>query len=249
MPSKKYTKTQCPPSLGQHNVLLKTFVSKNGQYNNFKVASFIFFRPRDDVDVFQYAYMMNPAKKPSNIPIEPVRLLILQRSHLKYGFPELWEVPETGSEPMDPTILHAVTRSTLEKTGLHLKKFVGLVGDGETINGTDELKSLKLSFEIEVKELAGLGKLGLDHLQVKLDPEEHQEFYWATEQDINDDIFPAVTPEAKALILRAFEQQGSHEQRMVASAGSSSKARQEDEGEDDGDDDAEGDEEEGDEEN
>lgn len=84
-------------------------------------------------------------------------------------------------------------------------------------------------------------------MHLELDPAEHQKIVWATEGDIKDDMFPIVTPEAKAVMLQAFELRGKDEEKIGAFAGSASKAGVEDEGEEG--DDAEGDEEKGDQEN
>lgn len=84
-----------------------------------------------------------------------------------------------------------------------------------------------LNFEIEVEELLNVGKIvecaGLGDVHIKLDPNEHQEFVWATEQDINDEIYPLVIPQQKAVILQAFQLRKEDEERARALAVSKSK--------------------------
>lgn len=58
---------------------------------------------------------------------------------------------------MNRTILHTVTRGTVEKTGLHVKEFVRPVGDDQTPKAVDEGPCLKMSLEIEVEELLNDG--------------------------------------------------------------------------------------------
>lgn len=131
----------------------------------------------------------------------------------------------------DPTILHSVARETFEETGLRLTRFVRGVGAGVEFvtpgkEGEGERTWVKLSFEIEVAEVHGVGGGG-GHLhgascqhedrekgngvgdggidvEITLDPEEHQEYAWATEEDIRGDCYPIVTPEQKAVMLEGF---------------------------------------------
>ncbi|KAI4122105.1 MAG: hypothetical protein LQ347_006625, partial [Umbilicaria vellea] len=134
------------------------------------------------------------------------RLLLVQRSS-QDSVPNRWEVPGGSSDRDDLTILHSVARELEEETGLHLTRFVRQVGPGisfETGQGPQKRKWLKLSFEVDVAELPSpshgdvrdqdntvtngndeqaAGQLP-DSITIRLDPREHQNFAWATEDDI-----------------------------------------------------------------
>ena len=160
---------------------------------------------------------------PSSTP--ETRLLLLQRSS-RDSFPDRWEVPGGSSDRLDPTILHSVARELFEETGLRLNRFVRQVGDGivfETGPESKKKRCLKLSFEVEVSEIPstfheGNGRIAgrvLDSLSITLHPAEHQEFAWATEEDIkNSDPNRALrdrrpyeifTEDQRLLMLQAFE--------------------------------------------
>ena len=107
---------------------------------------------------------------------------------------------------------------TFEQTGLRLLKAVGQIGDGEALK-TSKGRGFRLNFEIDVTELAIVGELDcatLGHLEVTLDEDEHQEFVWATEEDIRDEIYPIVTPEQTAVILQAFQLRRRYEKDFLA---------------------------------
>ena len=169
--------------------------------------------------------------------LSETRLLLVQRSS-QDSVPDLWEVPGGSSEYDDPTILHSVARELFEETGLHLTRFNRQIGSGvnfKTGHGPDKKRWLKLSFEVEALEIprtshdhvhgphniAGPGNNDqvsdqlLDSLPIKLDPREHQNFAWATEEDIWNSApsravgdrgpFEIFNEEQRMMMLRAFE--------------------------------------------
>jgi 8-oxo-dGTP pyrophosphatase MutT (NUDIX family) len=81
----------------------------------------------------------------------------------------------------DESILHAVARELKEETGLEAIKIVRKVGEF----GWDEFSERrqerfvwrKFIFEVEVKKAE----------DVKLDPVEHQDYLWASEEEVNSD--------------------------------------------------------------
>ena len=156
------------------------------------------------------------------------------------SIPDRWEVPGGSSDLDDRTILHSVARELWEETGLRLTRFNRQIGEGiafETGQEPNKKQWLKLSFEVEVEILevpstshahsykhhdsSGLGNTNqfadqhLESLPITLDPDEHQNFAWATEEDIkNSDPNRAVqdqgpfeifNEEQRLLMLRAFE--------------------------------------------
>ena len=223
MPSKKKPiKIPHTTALRPHYIKLKTFLNRNKQCTSLAIAAFIFYprkfnlMPRVQSGFVTYTGIAsNPASKSQ---IEPARLLILQRSHTERRFPDPWEVPSGDAELTDPTILHSLARVTFEQTGFRLQKAVGQIGDGEALK-TSTGRGFRLSFEVDVTELAIVGELDcatLGHLEVTLDEDEHQEFVWATEEDIRDEIYPIVTPEQTAVILQAFQLRRKYEKDFLA---------------------------------
>lgn len=153
------------------------------------------------------------------------RLLLLRRSATDTAFPNLWKVPGGPVDESDPTILHGLAREVFEETGLRLTRFVRLIGDGiewtttaEKDGRSTDCKWFKLSFEIEVAEI-DMSKSVTDaqdiegylrSLPVDLDPREHQEHAWVTEDQLktfHDETVGRVivSKEQAAKMLQAFE--------------------------------------------
>ena len=192
-----------PPVLRHLSVSLNEFLSTHPQYTNIGVGSFIFAHNR---------------------------LLLVQRAASEPRFSNLWEVPGGGAELGDPTILHSVARETFEETGLRLTRFVRQVGD-EVEFKTRKGLCLKLSFEIEVAEIVGakIAEVG-DHqttqsekngkeasgVEISLDPEEHQNHAWATEEEIESGRYPITTPGQPKLLLESFAIRRAESERLKA---------------------------------
>lgn len=93
---------------------------------------------------------------------------------------------------------------------------------------------LKLGFEVEVMELEsgnGVGGNGhgdgVEDVEIRLDPEEHQAYAWASEEDIRMGKYPITAGEQQALMLKAFELRRSDDdalKRIVDLAGGGDKA-------------------------
>ena len=182
-PSPQPIQITIPPTLRQHTIPLSTFLTRKPQYTNLVVGALIFHPPT---------------------PTQPTRLLILQRASTEHAFPNLWEVPGGSSDLKDPTILHTAARETFEETGLRLMRFVREVGKGvEFVTG--KTRWVKLSFEIEVVEMHGRKAEGaVDDVEIRLDPEEHQDYKWVTEQELREDRYPIITGEQKEVMLEGF---------------------------------------------
>ncbi|KAF2198669.1 hypothetical protein GQ43DRAFT_443126 [Delitschia confertaspora ATCC 74209] len=130
------------------------------------------------------------------------RLLLVQRA-ASDTFPNLQEFPGGKMDDIDETILHAVARELKEETGLEATKFVRKVGEMDWQRKDrrtgENLKWLKLIFEVKVKEI-----------NVVLDPAEHQQYLFATEEEILNDKAKGVelsfiSPLNKAIKLEAFK--------------------------------------------
>ena len=83
-------------------------------------------------------------------------------------------------------------------------RFVREVGNGvEFAEG--KTRWVKLSFEIEVVEIHGRkAEDEEDDVEITLDPEEHQDYRWVTEEEIKEDRYPIITSEQKAVMLEGF---------------------------------------------
>ena len=99
--------------------------------------------------------------------------------------------------------MHSAARETFEETGLRLMRFVREVGKGtEFGNGKTWVK---VSFEIEVVEMQGRkAEDEEDDIEIRLDPEEHQDYKWVTEQEIREDRYPITSSEQKEVMLEGF---------------------------------------------
>lgn len=103
------------------------------------------------------------------------KLLILQRA-AHDSMPNLWEVPGGSCDEDDETILHGVAREVWEESGLEINalgRIVGPNGGQLLFTKRRHLKVGKFTFEAEVKTTEG----------VKLDPNEHQNYLWVTEEE------------------------------------------------------------------
>ncbi|ERF71373.1 hypothetical protein EPUS_09297 [Endocarpon pusillum Z07020] len=124
--------------------------------------------------------------------------------------PNLWETPGGVCDAEDQTVLHSVARELWEEAGLVAKLIGPPVGDGyvfDTLTGT---AVRKLNFIVKVDA----GDAGI---AVRLDPLEHQNFLWTTEQEVHDGSagktkLELTTADQKAVILEAFQVESTSEQ-------------------------------------
>ncbi|EHA48561.1 hypothetical protein MGG_00836 [Pyricularia oryzae 70-15] len=113
------------------------------------------------------------------------RLLLIQRAASDF-MPNLWETPGGMAEAdRDRTVLDAAVRELHEESGLetaHVRRLIDLY----EFKASDGRMFHKLTFEVEVRGDGGnRGQEGSAACcpRVKLDPEEHQDFVWVTEQE------------------------------------------------------------------
>ncbi|ORY03665.1 NUDIX hydrolase domain-like protein [Clohesyomyces aquaticus] len=130
------------------------------------------------------------------------KILIVQRAANEKAFPDCWEIPGGKVDDTDETILHAVARELKEETGLDAIRFVRKVGEFEWDENSKrtgiQSKWKKIIFEVEVKDS-----------EITLDPEEHQAFLFAAEEDIVKDKvvdvpLTYIAPDNKSIKLEAF---------------------------------------------
>ncbi|KAK8925413.1 hypothetical protein MANI_011280 [Metarhizium anisopliae] len=119
------------------------------------------------------------------------RVLLIRRA--EHDFAGLmWEVPGGACESdKDKTILHSVEREVWEETGLHVRRVRRLVDHQEfqDIAGTVKGRYIwrKLTFGVDVGEGYGLDAAQMRKAigkAIKMDPNEHCDWGWATEENV-----------------------------------------------------------------
>ncbi|KAJ5638240.1 hypothetical protein N7490_008119 [Penicillium lividum] len=145
----------------------------------------------------------------------PPRILLLQRA-LTDSMPGLWEGPGGAHElKEDRTLLDGVVREVLEETGLHVSRFVELVGvDGWTHQQRDGrfIRIAKYSFIVEVyerrREVSGVSEVvPHEEISVVMEVGAHQAYKWAVEEEVKVSLETGVdklTPHQGPNVLRAF---------------------------------------------
>ena len=133
------------------------------------------------------------------------KVLLIQRA-AHDSMPNKWEVPGGACDDDDPTVLHGAARELWEESGLVAKHFTHAVNEGPGSepgqvfpNSTRTKVWCRFAFHVEVGECG----------DVKLDPNEHQDFLWASEehvreQSMGDRELPITKESLMAVILEAF---------------------------------------------
>jgi 8-oxo-dGTP pyrophosphatase MutT (NUDIX family) len=118
--------------------------------------------------------------------------------------PNRWEVPGGGVDDEDPTVLHGVVRELWEEAGLIAVHVGSQIGDGHIFFTKSGKVVCKFNFLVDAK------KDTKGETPVKLDPDEHQNYVWATEEEVKAHKcggfeLPFTTRAQEALVLHAFE--------------------------------------------
>lgn len=130
------------------------------------------------------------------------RVLLLQRAASDKS-PNKWEPPGGACDDEDETILHAAARELWEEASLEATQIGGLVGDPYFFTTSDGKKVCQFNFRVQVR-------IGGGFPAVRLNPEEHQRFVWATEEEVrarnaDDVILDFTTDEVERTVLLIFE--------------------------------------------
>jgi 8-oxo-dGTP pyrophosphatase MutT (NUDIX family) len=104
------------------------------------------------------------------------RVLLLQRV-ASDSSPNKWEPPGGACDDDDESILHAAARELWEEAGLETARIVGLVGDPYFFP-IRKGEVCQFSFAVHIRTDNRTSSA------VKLNPEEHQRFVWATEDEV-----------------------------------------------------------------
>lgn len=136
---------------------------------------------------------------------EDGNLLIIQRASHD-SMPNRWEIPGGAADDEDPNLFYSAARELWEEAGLKAKRFTHVVTQGPDrepgdvfTNRTGTRLFCRFSFNVEVENS--------DH--VRLDPNEHQNFAWVTEdqvrqQRIGEMSIPITNQNVQSLMLEAF---------------------------------------------
>ncbi len=175
------------PSLSSFNVPYKTYISNHLKaesspelaYRYIAVGALVFSNHHhNNADVSVNPNSHNNSK--SSFPPSEPRILLLRRSPTD-SLPLRWEPPGGATDPEDPSILHACARELHEEAGLLATSITSVVQpDGRLFFTGNGNLVCKFEFVVSVEgEGEGMPK-------VKLDPEEHVDFVWATEGDCRE---------------------------------------------------------------
>ncbi|QIX02458.1 hypothetical protein AMS68_007975 [Peltaster fructicola] len=132
------------------------------------------------------------------------RLLIVQRA-AHDSMPNRWELPGGAVDDDDPTILHGAARELFEEAGLLAQSFTHVIPAGPQVapgnvftNSTKTKRWCQFAFHATV-----------EGLRVQLDPNEHQAFFWAMEDEIRaqqsaEQDLPITKEAVLAIMIEAF---------------------------------------------
>ncbi|KAL1880022.1 hypothetical protein Daus18300_001385 [Diaporthe australafricana] len=159
------------PSLSAYNVLIHDYLSKLNETATPKLEGLA-----TGAVIFS-THHHHPAGQPDRV------LLIQRASH--DSMPNRWEIPG-GAVDADETVLGGLAREVWEESALVVRRVTATVWAGEGEEGgegdagagavfrtTRGRFVYKLTFVAEVEDSAA----------VALDPDEHQDFLWATEEE------------------------------------------------------------------
>ncbi|KAI0908225.1 NUDIX hydrolase domain-like protein [Ustulina deusta] len=156
-----------PFSLLPFDVLARDYVTRcGGQWDGLAVGALIF----------------------SHLPPAD-RVLLIQRDKSD-SLPEKWEIPSgvvSNNPSKDATVLQAVVRELWEETGLlarELKRVVNAPGEEGFVfsNSTKTKVFCRFVFEVGAAEDENGG------MEIRLNPAEHQDFVWATEEEVRERV-------------------------------------------------------------
>lgn len=144
----------------------------------------------------------------SSSAVSSARILLVQRAALD-SMPHKWELPGGAVDGEDVTILDGCARELLEETGLTAVRILrrvteGAGGEALTVftNSSGKRIFCKFVFEVDVA----------DGAEIVLDPDEHQDWVWASEQEVvegrvageDGKCIPLTAPHVQRIIMESF---------------------------------------------
>jgi 8-oxo-dGTP pyrophosphatase MutT (NUDIX family) len=135
------------------------------------------------------------------------RLLLVQRA-AHDSWPGMWESPGGAVEVDDETILHALTRELWEESGLVATRINRLIDQSDFVT-TKGRTITKYTFQVEVQAEMADDCNDVLPPQVTLDPNEHQNYRWCTEEECfaakpGQVLFETIVPGQKQTLLVGF---------------------------------------------
>jgi phenol 2-monooxygenase len=184
--SSLYSYTVAPHLSAEYDVPFADFALAHPKYKFFIIAGFVFTRrshnqhlpdsASDHATKKHIASSMSGAEKDSHL------MLIIQRA-FDDSFGGYWDFPGGSLEFEDQTLLDGVAREVLEETGLHVSRIRDIVRVDEWIESKSLGLAGKWSFVVDVHEAADTA--GWEE-KVRLDPEEHVNWLWVSEEEIEE---------------------------------------------------------------
>lgn len=122
---------------------------------------------------------------------KPLQILLVQRAAHEKVYPGCYELPGGHVEDSDKTILDAAVREVTEETGLIVSNIVGefspleysvekfLAVEEGTIPTAIVRSTIQLNFVAQVLPFGSTNAF-----EVKLNPEEHQNYAWVSKEDL-----------------------------------------------------------------
>ncbi|KAK3402361.1 NUDIX hydrolase domain-like protein [Sordaria brevicollis] len=107
-------------------------------------------------------------------------ILLVQRAATD-GFPNKWETPGGGMDAEKEEFSGALARELQEETGLVLKDVLALLDRTEFEGASGEGRYRKYTFLVSVEDKQEESE---GHPKVILNPEEHQDYAWASLKDL-----------------------------------------------------------------
>ncbi|KAI7781269.1 nudix domain protein [Diaporthe eres] len=150
------------PSLADYNILIYDYLSKLNETAIPKLEG------------LATGAVIFSAHHPAD---QPDRVLLVQRASHD-SMPNKWEIPG-GAVDDNETVLGGLVREVWEESGLKVRRFIFSVGSGGGLAAGAVFQTrrgrfiFKLTFVVEVEDSAA----------VALDPDEHQDYVWATEEE------------------------------------------------------------------
>jgi len=148
------------------------------------------------------------------------RVLLIQRASHD-SMPNRWEIPGGAVDDEDASILHGAARELREEAGLtavHYHSAVTVNAESGSLehvftNRTGTVTWCAFIFVAEVRWPEDVSENDRSVPVVTLDPNEHQDFVWAMEEEVRDQrmqsgrAIPFTTPEVQGIVLNAFKAQ------------------------------------------
>lgn len=168
------------PPIGDYEILTKTYIAQNDEIFGIIGTAII---------------------------IHNARVLLVQRASTD-DYPDLWEVPGGGADD-DETIVQCAIRELQEETGLVACEVTSMIGEYELAE-----KRLEGQKSQQRKWKVFMFLINVDssdvHLEIKLDPDEHQAYLWATAAEVQEGVcgnteLEGMSNNQKNAILASFD--------------------------------------------